>query len=142
MPGSTSNPPNRTAHIDRVKNAGARNQLALGRITINGRTYMFASGGHGRGNLPRGDYTVSNLRNRNTPGMVKDGVGFSADLTNKYDPRVGGVRDGLRIHPDGRGLGTLGCIGILGNAETLKRFREDLRAELQRHNGKFTLHVS
>jgi hypothetical protein len=91
--------------------------------------------------LPPGEYTVSNLRDRKTPGMVKDGVGFSADLSDKYDARVGGTRTALRIHPDGGSAGTMGCIGIKGDAATLKRFKADLAAELARNGGKFTLKV-
>src|SRR3954469_15877847 len=101
MPRSSSTPPDRTARFESIKHAGKRNQLVQGRITVNGRTYDFRSGGHGRGSLPAGDYTISNLRTRNTKGMVSHGVGFSADMSSKYDGRVHAMRDGLRIHPDG-----------------------------------------
>jgi hypothetical protein len=72
----TGNPNNNTATFDRVTGQGQRNQMVSGRITVNGNTYNFNSGGSGRGNLPAGDYQISNLRNRNTAGMVRDGVGF------------------------------------------------------------------
>ncbi|MBI1949262.1 MAG: peptidoglycan-binding protein [Deltaproteobacteria bacterium] len=134
-------PPNRTARIDRTTKAGQRDQMVSGQITVNGNTYNFNSGGYGRGSLPKGDYTISNLRNRDTRGMVKDGVGFSADMSDKYDARVGGTRSALRIHPDGGSAGTQGCVGIVGDAATLRRFREDLRQELQRNGGRFTLRV-
>ncbi len=137
----TGQPPNRTAQIDRTTKAGQRDQMVTGRITVNGNTYTFNSGGFGRGSLPKGDYTISNLRNRDTRGMVRDGVGFSADMSDKYDARVGGTRSALRIHPDGGSAGTMGCVGIVGDAATLRRFREDLRQELARNGGRFTLRV-
>lgn len=133
---------NLTATVDKITNKGARNQMTTGRITVNGHEYTYRSGGHGRGNLPNGDYKVTpHMWSRNTPGMVVDGVGFSFALSDKFDPRVGGTRSELRIHPDGGSAGTNGCIGIVGNGEVQKRFREDMRAELNRRGGSFTLHV-
>ncbi|HYV48922.1 MAG TPA: peptidoglycan-binding domain-containing protein [Myxococcaceae bacterium] len=130
------------ATVDKITNKGARNQMTTGKITVNGHTYTYRSGGHGRGNLPNGDYTVTpHMWSRNTPGMVVDGVGFSFALSDKFDPRVGGTRTELRIHPDGGSAGTNGCMGIVGNGATQKQFREDMRAELARRGGKFTLHV-
>jgi peptidoglycan hydrolase-like protein with peptidoglycan-binding domain len=141
QPRRAGDPPNRTATFDRVSRAGQRNQMVTGRITVNGNTYTFNSGGFGRGNLPRGEYTVSNLRGTNQRGMVRDGVGFKADVSDKYDPRVGATRSLLRIHPDGGSAGTQGCIGIVGDRATLERFRRDLAAELRRNGGRFTLRV-
>jgi peptidoglycan hydrolase-like protein with peptidoglycan-binding domain len=133
---------NLTATVDKISNKGARNQMTTGKITVNGNTYTYRSGGHGRGNLPNGDYKVTpHLWSRNTKGMVVDGVGYSFALSNKFDPRVGGTRTELRIHPDGGSAGTNGCIGIVGNGDVQKRFREDMRAELARRGGSFTLHV-
>ncbi len=134
---------NLTATVDKITNKGARNQMTTGKITVNGHTYTYNSGGHGRGNLPNGDYKVTpHMWSRNTPGMVRDGVGFSFALSDKFDPRVGGpARSELRIHPDGGSAGTNGCIGIVGNAATLKQFREDMRAEFNRRGGSFNLHV-
>jgi hypothetical protein len=136
------NPENLRASVDEVVNRGARNQMTVGRITVNGHTYTYRSGGHDRGNLPNGSYTVTpHLWNRNTKGMVVDGVGFSFALSDKYDPRVGATRSLLRIHPDGSPAGTQGCIGIVGNGAVQRQFREDMRAELQRNGGSFTLRV-
>lgn len=133
---------NRTASFDRVTNAGARNQMVTGRITVNGNTYDFRSGGHGRGSLPPGEYNVTpHMWNRNTNGMTVGGEGYSFALSDKYDSRVGGTRSLLRIHPDGGSAGTQGCIGIVGDAATQRRFREDMRAELARNGGSFTLNV-
>jgi hypothetical protein len=140
-PSKPTDPKNDTATFDKVTNKDQRNQQVTGKITVNGHTYDFTSGGHGRGSLPAGDYTVSNLRNTNQAGMVKDGVGFKADISDKYDKRVGDTRSALRIHPDGGTPGTSGCIGIKGDAATLRRFQADLAAELKRNGGKFTLHV-
>jgi hypothetical protein len=131
------------ARIKQVLFPGRRNQRIDGEITVNGHAYQFRSGGHGRGNLPRGTYTVSpHLWNRQTPGMTVGGVGFSFALSDKFDARVGATRKLLRIHPDGRGPGTSGCMGIVGSAEVQKKFREDMRAELLRHHGRWTIKVA
>jgi hypothetical protein len=73
--------------------------------------------------------------------MVVDGVGYSFALNNKYDPRVGATRSLLRIHPDGGNAGTLGCIGIVGNAAVQRQFRQDMLAELRRSGGHYKLRV-
>lgn len=133
---------NRTATFNAVTNAGRRNQMVSGQITVNGRTYNFRSGGHGRGSLPAGDYRITpHLWSRSDRSMNVGGVGYSFAMSDKYDSRVGGTRRLLRIHPDGGGAGTEGCIGIVGNAAVQRQFREDMRAELNRNGGSFTLHV-
>ena len=140
--GNTDSPNNLRAQFDRTEKAGQRNQLKTGKITINGNTYEFNSGGWGRGNLPTGKYTVSGGVRTSESGMVRDGVGFKFNLSNKYDPRVGGeARSGLLIHPDGGVRGTMGCIGIVGNGDVQRRFYQDMRAELARHGGSFSLNV-
>ncbi|MBI2375427.1 MAG: peptidoglycan-binding protein [Deltaproteobacteria bacterium] len=132
----------RTATFDRIQNRGQRNQMVTGRLTINGNTYEFRSGGYRNGNLPAGRYTVTpHMWDRDTRGMTVGGVGYSFALNNAYDRRVGAVRSNLRIHPDGGAVGTEGCMGIVGNAETQRRFREDMRAEITRSGGSFTLNV-
>jgi len=73
--------------------------------------------------------------------MQVDGVGYSFAMSDKYDSRVGGTRKLLRIHPDGGGAGTIGCIGIVGNGNVQRSFREDMRAELARNGGSFNLKV-
>lgn len=135
-------PANRTATFDRVYKKGQRSQMMEGRVTVNGRTYNFRSGGGGRGNLPPGDYKITpHLWNRSDRSMSVGGVGYSFAMSNKYDPRVGGTRTLLRIHPDGGSKGTIGCMGIIGNAAVQRQFREDMRAELARNGGSFTLRV-
>lgn len=133
---------NRTASFDRIRGAGSRSQMVTGRITINGNSYTFRSGGHGRGSLPPGSYTVTpHLWSRRDRSMSVDGVGYSFALSDKYDSRVRGNRSLLRIHPDGGGAGTEGCVGIVGGGDVQRRFREDMRAELRRNGGRFTLQV-
>ncbi len=141
-PGPGPGGANRTATFDSVSNAGGRTQMVTGRITVNGNTYDFRSGGYGRGSLPAGEYNITpHLWNRNTPGMTVGGEGYSFAMSDKYDSRVGGTRSLLRIHPDGGSAGTQGCVGIVGNADVQRRFREDMRAELARNGGSFTLNV-
>ncbi len=133
---------NRTATIESVTNRNRRNQMVAGHITVNGHSYAFRSGGHGRGSLPAGSYDVTaHLWSRSDRSMSVGGVGYSFALSDKYDSRVGGTRRLLRIHPDGGSAGTEGCIGIVGDAATQRRFREDMRAELARNGGHFTLRV-
>ena len=139
----TGQPANQSAVFDQVvRNAGMRNQMVQGRITINGNTYSFRSGGGGKGNLPTGDYTIRRHRDyRNDRTMNVGGEGYSFAMSDKYDPRVDAKRTLLRIHPDGAGPGTIGCIGIVGDAATQRQFRSDMLAELRRSGGSFTLSV-
>lgn len=146
-PVTTAPPANRggadgVAQINRTTNAGARNQLVEGQVTVNGNTYNFRSGGHNRGSLPKGDYEITrHMDSRNTAGMVVGGVGYSFAMSDKYDARVGGTRSLLRIHPDGGSAGTSGCLGIVGDAATQRRFRDDMLAEIRRSGGSYTLRV-
>ena len=140
---SMSPPANLTARFEEVRFQGKRRQMMLGRITVNNTTYFFTSGGHGRGNLPRGQYTVTeHLRTRGGASYSVDGVGYSFAVSDVADPRVGGPpRTLLRIHPDGGSLGTNGCIGILGRADTQNSFRDNMYTELGRSGGSVTLTV-
>ncbi len=142
------NPANHSATFDKVYNKGQRNQRVDGRITVNGHTYKFRSGGGGRGNLPAGDYVVrhhidraGSKRLRDKPTMQVGGEGYTFRLSNKYDPRVHGTRTLLRIHPDGGGPGTIGCMGIVGDASVQRRFRQDMLADLRKNGGSFHLRV-
>ncbi|HEY1097908.1 MAG TPA: hypothetical protein VGF99_03230, partial [Myxococcota bacterium] len=139
---ATTSGANGTARIERTKNAGARNQMVEGTITVNGNSYPFRSGGHGRGSLPTGTYTVErHLDSRSDRSMSVGGVGYSFAVSDKFDPRVGATRQLLRIHPDGGSAGTEGCIGIVGDAATQRRFRDDMLAEIRRNGGRYTLTV-
>ncbi len=133
---------NRTASFDRVRGPGTRSQMVTGKITVNGRSYDFRSGGFGRGSLPPGAYNVTpHLWSRSNRSMTVGGVGYSFAMSNKFDSRVGATRSLLRIHPDGGTPGTEGCVGVIGNAAVQRQFREDMRAELSRNGGRFTLNV-
>jgi peptidoglycan hydrolase-like protein with peptidoglycan-binding domain len=130
------------AQITRTTNAGARNQLVEGQVTVNGNTYNFRSGGFGRGSLPAGDYQITrHLDSRSDRSMSVGGVGYSFAMSDKYDPRVNGTRTLLRIHPDGGSAGTEGCLGIVGNADVQRRFREDMLAAIRANGGSYTLTV-
>ncbi len=135
-------PPNLTAQFENTSRAGQSRQMMSGRITVNNHTYSFRSGGHGRGNLPPGQYAVTpHLWDRSETGFSVDGVGFSFAMSDAFDSRVGDTRTLLRIHPDGGSPGTNGCIGIVGNGAVQRTFREDMRAELNRSNNRVTLNV-
>lgn len=131
-----------TGVINSVERAGRRNQRVTGTLTVNGHEYTFRSGGFGRGSLPTGTYTVTpHLWSRSNASMSVDGVGYSFAVSDKFDPRVGGTRRLLRIHPDGGTPGTEGCIGIVGRGDVQRRFREDMRAELNRNGGRYSLTI-
>lgn len=131
-----------TANITRTTNAGARNQMVEGQVTVNGNTYNFRSGGHGRGSLPKGNYEITrHMDSRNDASMSVGGVGYSFAMSDKFDSRVGGTRTLLRIHPDGRSAGTEGCLGIVGDAATQRRFRADMQAAIRASGGSYTLRV-
>ncbi|MCP4501754.1 MAG: peptidoglycan-binding protein [Deltaproteobacteria bacterium] len=140
---SRTNVPNNVAQFDRLTKTGQRNQMAHGRITVNGNTYDFRSGGGGRGNLPPGEYQVTRHLDRRSDknSMMVDGVGYSFALSDKYDSRVGGERSLLRVHPDGGGPGTIGCIGVVGNGRVQEAFRKDMLAEISRNGGSYALKV-
>ncbi|MGS2764687.1 hypothetical protein [Sinomicrobium sp. M5D2P9] len=119
----------------------------IGDISVNfqvifddGGTYILDSydgvaGGFGNGAPENGSYTVSNYLDRSpsgwhNKGMNRDGVGFSYNL----DPKFNTGRSLLRIHPDGNNEGTLGCIGLSGNARELNAFKDTLNGYLENQN--------
>ncbi len=130
------------AQIFNINNGSSLNASADGSIVLNGNTYYFRSGGGGRGYLPEGSYTVSNGRLRNdVSSMQVDGYGYSFDLSDAYDSRVGGTRTLLRIHPDGGNAGTAGCIGIQGGAAEQRQFYKDLTDTIAASGGTYTIRV-
>ncbi len=131
-----------TARIERTTSAGQRHQMVEGSVTVNGNTYKFRSGGHGRGSLPPGQYNITrHLDSRSDRSMSVGGVGYSFAMSDKFDSRIGDTRTLLRVHPDGGSAGTEGCLGIVGDAATQRRFRDDMLAEIRRHGGSYTLNV-
>ena len=139
---TSGTPPNGVAQIESTTRAGQRNQLVNGRVTVNGNTYDFRSGGYGNGSVPPGTYPITrHMDSRSNGPMTVGGVGYSFAMPDKYDPRVGANRTLLRIHPDGGVAGTLGCIGIVGNADVQRAFRSDMLAEIARNGGSFNLTV-
>jgi|GEM_PF-864264 len=98
-------------------------------------SYSAVAGGFGNGAPENGDYTVDTYRDRSPSGsfnrgMNRDNVGFSFNL----NPEFTTGRTDLRIHPDGNNEGTLGCIGLGGNANDLTSFRDKLNGYLQRQS--------
>lgn len=145
--GQNGRAPDGTARIDNPRQGRG---MVTGSITVNGNTYRFNSGSRSLFSTPQGTYRVTAHRNtRGDAGFVRDGVGFSFLMEDPrrpgsdrfYDPRAGRDRQYLRIHPDGGGTGTAGCLGIVGDAATLRRFRADMNAELARNNGVYMLRV-
>lgn len=145
--GGNGRAPNGTARIDTPR--GGRG-MVTGSITVNGNTYQFRSGNGRSFSTPQGEFRVrAHMNSRSDAGFTRDGVGFSYVMEDPrrpgsdrfYDARAGRDRQYLRIHPDGASAGTAGCIGVLGDAATLRRFRQDLNAELARNNGTYTLRV-
>ena len=70
--------------------------------------------------LPEGRYVATNFRERNEAVMTREGVGFSVDLSDKFDPAIKRTRSLLRIHPDGGLPGTEACIGILSQVDACR----------------------
>jgi hypothetical protein len=98
-------------------------------------SYNAVAGGYGNGAPENGDYTAGNYQDRSptgwyNSGMNRDGVGFSYNLT----PQFSTGRSDLRVHPDGNNEGTLGCIGLTGNAQDLTDFRNAFNGYLRNRN--------
>ncbi|WP_430613531.1 hypothetical protein [Flavobacterium sp. JP2137] len=95
-------------------------------------SYSGVAGGFGNGAPENGLYTVNSFQDRSptgwyNKGMNRDGVGFSYNL----NPEFSTGRSLLRIHPDGNNEGTLGCIGLSGNAQNLNSFSGTLNGYLK-----------
>ena len=87
------------------------------------------SGSSGLFSLPEGRYVASHFRDRTDPAMTRDGVGFSVDLSDKYDPAAKRIRSLLRIHPDGGQPGTAGCIGIISDVAACRDHLKEMLSE-------------
>jgi hypothetical protein len=125
-----------------INNPQANRASADGVLSLNGVNYNFRSGGGGNGYLPPGTYTITNgrLRSDNSTMMV-EGFGYSFDLSDVFDPRTNADRTLLRIHPDGGGPGTIGCIGVQGNRATQEQFYTNLKNLLDKNGGRYTIRV-
>ena len=113
-----------------------------GKVTVNGHSYDFVSGGKGRGSIPMGTYSIG----RHWTAQERAASGYelhmdSFDLNNVRDTAPGTqnrpAREGLLIHDSASGK-TAGCIGIQGNYEA---FKKDLEAEQKASgtNGTITI---
>ena len=80
--------------------------------------------------LQNGEYETNTFRDRTKEAMVRDGVGFSINLKPTFQTG----RFDLRIHPDGNQPGTEGCIGLTGNASTLRDFVKIMRPLYEKNN--------
>ena len=75
-------------------------------------------------------FETNTFRDRTKEAMVRDGVGFSINLKPTFQTG----RFDLRIHPDGNQPGTEGCIGLTGNASTLRDFVKIMRPLYEKNN--------
>jgi len=91
------------------------------------------------GPVPPGVYKVSHFRNRTTPGMVFDGVGYSFDMDPARGTRVFG-RSLFRIHPDGGSEQTNGCLGVRERAARSRQCRDQIRSLFE--NGPVEMSVA
>jgi hypothetical protein len=115
--------------VDWPRNSSKTDRRYDGYLLIPGRNFVCEadSGSSGLYSLPEGRYVASNFQKRTDQAMTRDGVGFSVDLSDKYDPVAKRMRSLLRIHPDGGSPGTAGCIGI---ASRVAECRDHLKAML------------
>jgi hypothetical protein len=97
----------------RGKNSSDRRVNGFFVIPSTGFTCKACSGSTGLQPIPSGYHRATNFRVRNNIAMVRDGVGFSVNLADKWDTVLGRMRTLMRIHPDGNLPGTEGCVGIL-----------------------------
>jgi hypothetical protein len=138
---------NAYAKVTSIQNPTLMKAMASGGVlNIGNEQYNFRSGGGGEGYLPFGTYNITNCRIRtdigNMPTIFINGFGYSCDLNDiQLDPRTGTSRDLLRIHPDGGGPGTIGCIGIVGDISTQQRFWDSIRLYTSAKGGSATITV-
>ncbi len=136
------------AKLDRLPSGAG---MTSGTITLNGRSYRFNSGTGSKLSTPAGEFVVKAHRPSRSDGpFTRNGVGFSFEIK---DPNLSGDgvfddprrpnqrRTELRIHPDGGGAGTAGCIGLTGSAEELRQFRSDMTALINQNGGQVRLTV-
>lgn len=54
--------------------------------------------------------------------MVRNGIGFSVDVSDKWDDALQRMRRLLRIHPDGGLPGSEGCVAILEHVKECRDY--------------------
>jgi hypothetical protein len=149
------------AKVLTINNPTLAKASADGFLSLNGVNYNFRSGGGNYGYLPFGSYTVTmgdfsvtengqSIRGRRetplsmtvpSPGNSNGIFGYSFNLSDAYDSRVGRTRTELRIHPDGDPAGTWGCIGIKGDAQVQKQFFNSLTTLIRNNGGRYVIKV-
>ena len=99
--------PAQTFEQARTKTKQGYGAKVHGKLTINGKSFNFVSGGRGRGSAPFGTYQVGSLSGFKAPkGTWVPGY----RLSDAYDPYVMDTRTGLFIHP-GHDASS-GCVAI------------------------------
>lgn len=99
--------PAQTFEHARIKTKQGYGAKVHGKITINGKSFNFVSGGRGRGSAPFGTYRVGPLSGFRAPkGTWVPGY----RLSDAYDPYVKDTRRGLFIHPGHDA--SAGCLAV------------------------------
>jgi hypothetical protein len=85
-----------------------------GYLTWGAVHYSSVTGPHGKGALPKGNYTIK-VRHAVVGDTLKSSYENSVTGNRWFipiTPQFSTSRDGFGIHPDGNVPGTLGCIGV------------------------------
>jgi len=102
--------PAQTFEQARTKTKQGYGAKVHGKITINGKSFDFVSGGRGRGSAPFGTYRVGPLSGfKAQKGTWVPGY----HLSDAYDPFVKDTRTGLFIHPGHNA--SAGCVAVRQN---------------------------
>ena len=131
-----------------INNGSAKSLFTEGALSItgnyaNGQTLQLGSwtarsGPWGNSSAPNGDYFITGLQNTTQSGMVLNGVGFKAIMTD----HVALNRTLLRIHPDQSQNGSAGCIGLDCTADQLRNFRTIINNNFSNNRGNIPFNVN
>ncbi len=137
--------------VARLNRNPERPGMTSGTLTFNGKTYAFNTGKAKNFSTPVGTYDlrIHNMNRNGQRAFSRDGVGFTFSLDGQerdgsavepgsgrmWDPRADRMRDVLRLHPDGGGPGSKGCIALVADGKTLRRFRDELAAAIRANGG-------
>ncbi len=131
-----------------INNGSAKEYYTEGHLVMdgvfqNGRTaeidrWVARSGPWGNSAVPNGDYFITGIQNTQQSGMVLNGVGFKAIMTDNVEFN----RTLLRIHPDQSQNGSAGCIGLDCSADDLRWFRDLVRDNFNNRRGNIPLNVN